>query len=94
MSLQSDITIDASKFDPKSITNATHALNGHLMDMMKGAPKWYEVPPERPDPSVQPIALIGVYAGRRREIPANACKRRDTVSAASGGRVRQAVLHT
>jgi len=50
--------------------------------------------PERPDPSVQPIALIGVYAGRRREIPANACKRRDTVSAASGGRVRQAVLHT
>ncbi len=43
MSLLSDITIDASKFDPKSITTATHALNDHLMDMMKGAPKWYEV---------------------------------------------------
>lgn len=43
MSLKSDITIDVSKFDPKSITDSTHALNGHLMDLMKGAPKWYEV---------------------------------------------------
>ncbi len=43
MSLQSDVTIDASKFHPDAIPASAHALNNHLMEIMKNGPKWYEV---------------------------------------------------
>ncbi|MCJ1361416.1 hypothetical protein MMC16_000516 [Acarospora aff. strigata] len=47
MSLQSDVTINASLFDPKSISDSAHALNDNLMGVMKNAPKWYEVGAEK-----------------------------------------------
>lgn len=37
------VLIDPSVFDPAAISQDTHAFNQKLMDMMKGAPKWYEV---------------------------------------------------
>lgn len=43
MSLRSDITLDASKFDPANIPEKTAQLNEAIIDMMKDGPKWYEV---------------------------------------------------
>ena len=37
------ILIDPSVFDPAAISEDTHAFNEKLMNIMKGAPKWYEV---------------------------------------------------
>jgi len=85
MALQSDITIDASKFDPKSITDLTHTLNGRLMDMMDGAPKWYEVLLSSSCPEESTHCPNNVFAGWCREIPGNAYKRRDTVPNAGSG---------
>ena len=43
MASKKHIQIDPSVFDPASILPETHAFNKKLMDIMKGAPKWYEV---------------------------------------------------
>ncbi len=43
MALQSDLSIDYSKFDPKSISDGTKKFNEQLMDMMRGGPRWWEV---------------------------------------------------
>lgn len=37
------VLVDPAVFDPASISQETHAFNQKLMDIMKGAPKWYEV---------------------------------------------------
>lgn len=42
-SKESHVTIDATKFDPKAIPKETNAFNQSLMDIMAGAPRWYEV---------------------------------------------------
>ena len=43
MPLTSDLKVDASKFDPKSISKETHTFNDQLIKIMEGGPKWYEV---------------------------------------------------
>ncbi|KAJ9650992.1 hypothetical protein H2198_009707 [Neophaeococcomyces mojaviensis] len=40
---QNPVLIDASLFDPAVIKPEVHAFNQKLMDIMKGAPKWYQV---------------------------------------------------
>lgn len=40
---KSPVLIDPSVFDPAAISQETHAFNQKLMDIMKGAPKWYQV---------------------------------------------------
>jgi hypothetical protein len=49
MALKSDITIDATKFDPASISEQTAKLNDHLIKIFENAPKWYEVSPKTLD---------------------------------------------
>jgi len=43
MPLKSDMTLDASKFDPKAISKQTHDFNAGLIKIMEGNPKWWEV---------------------------------------------------
>ncbi|KAL9039974.1 MAG: hypothetical protein Q9180_002207, partial [Flavoplaca navasiana] len=43
MTLQSDLTIDASKFRPEAASNQIQKFNEYLMDTMKTAPKLFEV---------------------------------------------------
>ncbi|KAL8853732.1 MAG: hypothetical protein Q9221_001375 [Calogaya cf. arnoldii] len=43
MTLQSDLTIDASKFRPEAASDEVKNLNEFLMDGAKNAPKWFEV---------------------------------------------------
>lgn len=43
MASKKPIVIDPSVFDPAAISADTHAFNQKLMDIMHGAPKWYEV---------------------------------------------------
>ncbi|KAK5954357.1 hypothetical protein OHC33_004079 [Knufia fluminis] len=43
MASRNPIQIDPKVFDPASISEDTHAFNNRLMDIMRGAPKWYEV---------------------------------------------------
>jgi len=43
MTLQSDLTIDASKLEPEAMTESTRKLNASLMSMLDGAPRWWEV---------------------------------------------------
>jgi len=47
MPLESDLTLDASKFDPKAISEQTHAFNNKLMKIMEGGPRWWEVGAEK-----------------------------------------------
>lgn len=37
------VSIDPAVFDPSSISQETHDFNQKLMDIMQGAPKWWEV---------------------------------------------------
>lgn len=48
MPLQSDLQLDASKFDEKNISEQTKEFNEGLMKVMSGGPKWYEV--RQPNP--------------------------------------------
>lgn len=41
------VLVDPSVFDPASISQETQAFNQKLMDIMKGAPRWYEVGAEK-----------------------------------------------
>lgn len=41
------VLVDPSVFDPAAISQDTHAFNQKLMDIMRGAPKWYEVGAEQ-----------------------------------------------
>jgi len=43
--LQSDLTLDATKFDPKAISQQTHDFNDTLIKM--NGPKWWEVGAEK-----------------------------------------------
>lgn len=43
MALESDITINAAKFEPAAISEQTVKLNQHIIDIFESAPKWYEV---------------------------------------------------
>lgn len=43
MSLKTDITLDASKFDPSAITSETTKFNEQLMKIMADGPRWWEV---------------------------------------------------
>ncbi|KAK5708822.1 hypothetical protein LTR17_020365 [Elasticomyces elasticus] len=43
MPLTSDLTLDPSKFDPKSISEQTHAFNDKLIKIMEGVPRWWDV---------------------------------------------------
>ena len=43
MPLTSDLTISTGKFNPEAISGETKKFNNHLVDIMKGAPKWHEV---------------------------------------------------
>lgn len=43
MALQSDVTIDVSKFQPQAASQEVRNLNEYLMDLMKKGPKWFEV---------------------------------------------------
>ncbi|CAJ2501905.1 Uu.00g047580.m01.CDS01 [Anthostomella pinea] len=47
MPLTSDLTLDASKFDPKAIAKETTELNDKLMKKMEGQPRWWEVGAEK-----------------------------------------------
>jgi len=47
MGLQSELTLDASKFGVAAAPEETHAFNRHLMELMSRGPKWYEVGAER-----------------------------------------------
>ncbi|KAH8733205.1 Alpha/Beta hydrolase protein [Phaeosphaeriaceae sp. PMI808] len=43
MSLKSDITIDASKFNPQTIDQQTQEINKKLIKTWEDGPRWYEV---------------------------------------------------
>lgn len=43
MSLQSDLTIDASKFKPEAVSEPTRQMNEALMQLTKGDPGWWQV---------------------------------------------------
>jgi acetyl esterase/lipase len=43
MSLKSDLTIDASKFDRANIDKETADFNGKLIKIWADGPRWYEV---------------------------------------------------
>jgi hypothetical protein len=43
MPLQSDITINVAKFDPKHVSQKTEKLNEHLITLGKTDPNWWEV---------------------------------------------------
>jgi hypothetical protein len=43
MSLQSDIKLDVSKFQPDATLEATHAFYKNLAALTEGLPSWYEV---------------------------------------------------
>jgi acetyl esterase/lipase len=43
MPIESDLTINASKFFPQSIAESTKKANTVLADITANAPKWYEV---------------------------------------------------
>jgi hypothetical protein len=43
MPLQSDITINFTKFDPKSVSEKTKKLNEHLIKIGKTVPNWWDV---------------------------------------------------
>lgn len=43
MSLRNHISVESSVFDPRAIPHDTVEFNQKLMDIMRGAPKWYEV---------------------------------------------------
>jgi len=43
MAQSSDISLDASRFDPSSVTAKTAALNEDLIEKGKSNPKWWEV---------------------------------------------------
>jgi hypothetical protein len=43
MSLKSDLNISKDKFSEDAIPKASVELNGQLIEIMSGIPKWYEV---------------------------------------------------
>jgi hypothetical protein len=43
MSLESDLTINASKFDRSTIDEQTLAFNQKLIEIWADGPRWYEV---------------------------------------------------
>lgn len=43
MATKNPIQIDPKVFDPASISADTHVFNENLMEIMKGAPRWWEV---------------------------------------------------
>ncbi|KAF2012663.1 alpha/beta-hydrolase [Aaosphaeria arxii CBS 175.79] len=43
MSLQSDVVVNASKFDRSTIDQATNDFNAKLIQIWKDGPRWYEV---------------------------------------------------
>ncbi len=43
MPLISDLTLNASKFDPASNPEQSKQLNDHLVKLLAGGPKWFEV---------------------------------------------------
>ncbi|KAL4780333.1 Alpha/Beta hydrolase protein [Aspergillus varians] len=43
MSIPSDLTIDASKFRPENVGEATKKANAFLEEVTTGGPRWYEV---------------------------------------------------
>ena len=43
MGLESDISVNFSKFDPKPVNDGPHTFNKKLMNIMASGPKWYEV---------------------------------------------------
>ncbi|KAF2417239.1 alpha/beta-hydrolase [Tothia fuscella] len=47
MPLESDLKLSSPKFSRDAIPDATAKLNEHLIKMMDGMPKWYEVGAER-----------------------------------------------
>lgn len=48
MPLTSDLKLDASKFNPASISEKTQKFNDGLIKIMQGGPLWYEVSPRHP----------------------------------------------
>lgn len=44
MTVNSDISLNANLFAASAIPPETTAFNEKLINIMKGAPKWYEVP--------------------------------------------------
>ncbi|KAF2630216.1 alpha/beta-hydrolase [Macroventuria anomochaeta] len=83
MSLQSDLTIDASKFDRKLVDQQTEEFNEKLIKIWADGPRWYEVGAEEyrklrwegktplPKPVVLPEGVNGTIPSREagREIP-------------------------
>lgn len=49
------VQVDPSVFDPANIPQDTVEFNQKLMDIMRGAPKWYEV-------SLRPVMSIFSFA--------------------------------
>ncbi|KAI1626761.1 Alpha/Beta hydrolase protein [Exophiala viscosa] len=47
MAANTDLTVDARKFDPAAISEDSHAFNAKLIDLMAQGPKWYEVGAEK-----------------------------------------------
>lgn len=47
MPLKSDLSIDSSKFDPSAVSEQTKSFNDHLIKVMTGGPRWYEVGAEK-----------------------------------------------
>lgn len=45
MSIQSDLTINASRFRPENVTEATKQANSFLQDVTTKGPRWHEVGP-------------------------------------------------
>jgi hypothetical protein len=43
MPLQSDITINVTKFHPKSVSEKTAKINAHLIKLGKTVPNWWDV---------------------------------------------------
>ena len=77
MSLQSDLDIDASKFDRKLADKQTEEFNEKLIMIWADGPRWYEV--RHP--------LTGCWAeltepGRRRRVPQASLGRQDTTAKA------------
>ncbi|KAH8590014.1 esterase/lipase/thioesterase [Bisporella sp. PMI_857] len=43
MPLTSDITVDAAKFHPNAVSEQTTKVNDHLIKLVEGTPKWFEL---------------------------------------------------
>lgn len=55
MPLQSDVTINVAKFNPKSVSEKTAKLNEHLIKNGKTGPNWWDVGSFYFRPTIQSI---------------------------------------